>query len=205
MASFFIFATMYCMQPILPLFTESFQISISYASLSMSLTTVGLIFVLIIIGFYSDRNGRLLFIHLSIFSTTIILFIIPFMESFWLIVILRFFQGFTLSGLLGAALAYMAEEIDKKHVGFATTLYISCNSIGGMMGRFVAGYLAESFSWEAALFILGAFGAITFVFVFFTLPKSTAFIKTAETFVEDMKGFLYHFKNPLLLLMFGLG
>lgn len=127
------------------------------------------------------------------------------MESFWLIVILRFFQGFTLSGLLGAALAYMAEEIDKKHVGFATTLYISCNSIGGMMGRFVAGYLAESFSWEAALFILGAFGAITFVFVFFTLPKSIAFIKTAETFAEDMKGFLYHFKNPLLLLMFGLG
>lgn len=205
MSSIFIFATMYCLQPILPMFTKDFNIPISYASLSMSLTTVGLVLGLITIGFLSDRKGRLLFIHLSIICTTIILFILPFMESFGLIVFFRFLQGFTLSGVLGAALAYMAEEIDHKHFGFAATLYISCNSLGGMLGRFFTGYVAESSSWETALFILGGFGLITFFFVFFTLPKSKKFTQSTVTYLEDIKGFLIHFKNPLLLLMFGLG
>src|SRR5699024_1981341 len=100
MTSLFIFATMYNLQPILPIFTETFDIPISYASLSVSLTTVGLIFGLITIGFLSDRKGRLLFIYVSIMTTTIILFIIPLMLSFGLIIFFRFFQCFSLSGLL---------------------------------------------------------------------------------------------------------
>lgn len=204
-ASFFTFATMYSLQPILPVFTRSFEISISYASLSMSLTTLGLIIGLIFIGFLSDRKGRLVFIFSSILTTTIILLVIPFMKYFWVIIIFRFLQGYTLSGVLGAALAYMAEEIEPKHFGFAATLYISCNSVGGMTGRFITGFLTESFSWEIALFILGIFGGLTFLVVVFTLPKSNHFIHSEKRFTEDIKGFFYHFKNPLLLLMFGLG
>src|SRR5690606_36265005 len=85
------------------------------------------------------------------------------------------------------------------------TLYISCNSVGGMMGRFITGFLAETYSWETSLYILGLFGTFTFLFVFFNLPKSNNFTKSSVHFVEDMKGFLVHFRNPLLLLMFGLG
>ena len=205
LTSLFIFATMYSIQPILPMFTEDFQIKISYASLSMSLTTVGLIFGLITIGFLSDRKGRLGFIHLSIIITALILFIIPLMKSFSLIIFFRFIQGFALSGVLGAALAYMAEEIHPQHFGFAATLYISCNSLGGMLGRFLMGYLAEVHSWEFALFLLGVFGVITFLLVLFTLPKSNHFIQSTKNYREDMKGFLFHLKNPLILLMFGLG
>lgn len=205
MASLFIFATMYSIQPILPVFTKDFDIPITYATLSMSLTTVGLIFGLLTIGFLSDRKGRVGFIKVSIFVTTIILFIIPFMPTFGLIVFFRFIQGFALAGVAGAALAYMAEEIHPTDFGFAATLYISCNSLGGMMGRFLMGYLAETYSWESALFLLGGFGIITFSLVLFILPKSRHFIGSTEPYLEDMKGFLVHFKNPILLLMFGLG
>src|SRR5699024_1271381 len=76
LASFFIFGTMYSMQPLLPLLTKNYDISISYASLAMSLTTVGLIFGLLILGFLTDRRGRTIFIHVSIATTTILLFII---------------------------------------------------------------------------------------------------------------------------------
>lgn len=203
--SFFIFATMYCMQPILPVLTKDYQITISFASLSMSLSTIGLIIGLIVSGFLSDRKGRTLFIHLSILSTAILLFIIPLMKSFILVILFRFIQGFTLSGVLGAALAYISEEVDRKHLGFATTLYIACNSMGGMIGRFITGFFAESLSWQTALYLLGSFGLIIFLFVFFTLPKSRYFKQTTTTLMEDMAGFLYHFKNPSLLLMFGLG
>src|SRR5690625_3765523 len=127
------------------------------------------------------------------------------MPTFGLIIFFRFIQGFALAGVAGAALAYMSEEIHPTHFGFAATLYISCNSLGGMIGRFLMGFLAETYSWEIALFLLGAFGIITFLLVFFMLPQSRHFTGSTKPFIEDMKGFLVHFKNPLLLLMFGLG
>lgn len=205
LASFFIFATVYSLQPILPLFTSTFQISISYASLSVSLSLVGLIIGLIAAGFLSDRRGRLLFIHLSVLLTAIILFILPLSSSFSLIVGLRFIQGIVVSGVLGAALAYMSEEIHPKYFGFAATLYVSCNSVGGMVGRFLTGYIAEKYSWEMALTILGVFGLITFFIVLIALPKSKHFIRSDKTVRDDLKGFLVHLKNPVLLVLFGLG
>src|SRR5699024_2324569 len=105
MASLFIFATMYSIQPILPVFKEYFDIPITYATLSMSFYSVGLIFGLLTIGFLSDRNGRVGFITLSIFVTTVILFIIPLMLTFRLFIFFRFIPGFALAVVEGAALA----------------------------------------------------------------------------------------------------
>lgn len=205
LASFFIFATMYFFQPILPILIETYNIPIAYASLTMSLHTVGLIFGLIVIGLLSDRKGRRLFINWSIFTTTLIIFLLPITSYFWLIVLLRFIQGFALSGVLSAALAYMAEEINPRYFGFAATLYISSNSVGGMTGRFVSSYLVETYSFAFSLYILGIFGLFTLLFVVLALPKSNYFIESSKQFSEDIKGFLFHLKNKQLLLMFGLG
>ncbi|WP_431810867.1 MFS transporter [Lysinibacillus capsici] len=62
---------MYSVQPLLPFFTEQFHISVSVASLSVSMTTLSVILGLIVLGFLSDRYGRVLFIHLSIVFTII--------------------------------------------------------------------------------------------------------------------------------------
>src|SRR5699024_11167150 len=190
MASLFIFATMYSIQPILPVFKESFDIPITYATLSMSLNTVGLIFGLLTIGFLSDRKGRVGFIKVSIFVTTVILFIIMLMPAFGVLCFLLLIQVFALAGAAGAALAYLSEQIHPTHFGFAATLYISCNSHGGMIGRFLMGFLAESYSWEIALFLLGAFGIITFLLVFFMLPQSRHLTGSTKPYIKDMKVFI---------------
>lgn len=205
LASMFTFATMYSFQSILPVFTTDYNVPIGLASLTMSLATLGLIAGLITIGFLSDRQGRLRFIYVSVCLTTISLFVIPLIPSFWLIICLRFIQGFVFAGLLGAALAYMAEEIDPGHFGFATTLYIACNSFGGMIGRFITSYLAEAYSWQLALYIIGAFGIAVSLLVFFLLPRSRFFHRSVVSFKEDMQGFFFHLRDPSLLLFFGLG
>lgn len=205
MASLFAFATLYIVQPVLPVFTEVFQISISYASLAMSFTTVGLILGLIFIGFLSDRQGRKKFVVISIFITTFILFLLAMTPYFWFIILLRFIQGFTLAGVLAVSMAYLAEEIDQRNFGFAATIYISFNSFGGMMGRFVASYLVDTFSWEMSFMIIGIFGVFTSIFSWTILPSSKRFHRSTEKFVADLKAFTHHLKQPFLLLMFGLG
>lgn len=204
-ASFFVFATMYFIQPILPVLIEQYDISISYASLAMSLHTVGLITGLMVIGFISDRKGRRSFIFSAISIATIILFLLAFIPYFSLIVLLRFVQGFSLAGVLAVSLAYMSEEIEPRYFGFAASLYISFNGFGGMIGRFISSYLVEKYSYIATLYVIGTAGIITLIIIILLLPKSNYFSESVKSFKEDFKGFTYHLKDRNMLLMFGLG
>ncbi|WP_228548384.1 MFS transporter [Sporosarcina obsidiansis] len=204
-ASVFIFAAMYAMQPLLPIFTEQFDVSVATASLAMSINTVGLIIGLVILGFYSDRLGRSIFVKTSILLTALLFIPMFLSHSFTMILVLRFIQGFAMAGILAAALAYINEEVHERVVSVATALYISFNGTGGMFGRFVTGYLAERWSWELSLQLLMVLGVAVFIMLLFVLPKSNNFQPSTETIRKDMEGFGYHLKNPTLLIVFGLG
>ena len=201
----FIFAAMYAVQPLLPVFTTEFNIPVAYASMSLSMTTVGLIIGLVVLGFFSDRSGRGIYIKLSLIGSVLPLLLMPLTDTFLHIVILRFIQGFALAGVPAAALAYISEEIHKQFTSVATALYISCNALGGMIGRVMTGYITEHFSWEIAFYLLAAGGAIIFVTTLLVLPKSRNFRPGDTSFSKDLEGFMFHLKNPSLLLVFGLG
>lgn len=205
LASLFIFANMYAVQPLLPVFVDEFQVSVSVSSLAMSLTIIGLIIGLVVLGFFSDRNGRRSYIIYSLLGSAIPFFIIPLTESFTVFLILRFIQGFALAGVPAAALAYISEEIDRKNIGYATALYISSNALGGMIGRVLTGFITDQFSWQAAFYFLAVTGLLLFAAVFMLLPKSRNFIPSDLTFTKDIEGFFFHLKNPALLTVFGLG
>jgi YNFM family putative membrane transporter len=68
LASFFVFAGMYAVQPLFPLFVKEFGVSVSASGLALSMTIIGLIAGLIVLGFWSDRSGRTIFIKLSLSS-----------------------------------------------------------------------------------------------------------------------------------------
>ncbi|WP_449355467.1 MFS transporter [Virgibacillus natechei] len=205
LASFFIFACMYAVQPLLPVFVDEFGVSVSESSLALSMTIIGLIIGLIVLGFYSDRMGRTMFIKLSLIGSVIPFLIIPMVDTFYILVALRFVQGFALAGLPAASIAYLNEEIDTRSVGVATGLYISSNALGGMVGRVLTGYITDHFSWQVAFFILAVIGLIVLACVYLMLPKSRFFQSSYLPFLRDIEGFLFHFKNPALLLVFGLG
>ena len=169
------------------------------------MSTVGLIIGLIVLGFFSDRNGRALYIKLSLIGSVVPLLLMPLTDSFLLIIILRFIQGFAFAGVPAAALAYISEEIHRQFASFATALYISSNALGGMIGRVLTGYITEHFSWAVAFYILAAAGTVIFAIILFTLPASRNFKPTNTSFTKDIEGFLFHLKNPALVVVFGLG
>ncbi|WP_076757541.1 MFS transporter [Edaphobacillus lindanitolerans] len=204
-ASLFVFSAMYTTQPLLPVFTEEFGIGVSASSLSVSMTTLGLIIGLLVISFLSDRRGRTLYIKSSVVLAVIPFFIMPFVPSFGLLVLLRFLQGMALAGVPAAALAFISEEVDRRSASFATALYISTNALGGMTGRFITGWVTEHYSWQTAFIGLGIAGAVIAAAVLFLLPASRRFVPASGTVKEDMQAFLFHLRNPLLLLLFGLG
>ncbi|WP_010532092.1 MFS transporter [Lentibacillus jeotgali] len=205
LASFFVFAGMYAVQPLFPVFVKDFGVSVSASGLALSMTIIGLIAGLIVLGFWSDRSGRTVFIKLSLAGASIPFLLIPLSDSFLLLLVLRLAQGFALAGLPAAAIAYLSEEIDKRSVHVATALYISSNALGGMAGRVMTGYITDHFSWEIAFYVLAVIGLVILGAVMFMLPKSRFFAPSRLPFSNDLKAFIFHLKNPALLLIFGLG
>ncbi|GGK07691.1 MFS transporter [Lentibacillus kapialis] len=205
LASFFVFAGMYAVQPLFPVFVKEFGVPVSASGLALSVTIIGLIIGLIVLGFWSDRSGRTVFIKLSLAGAAIPFLLIPLSESFFLLLVLRLVQGFALAGLPAAAIAYLSEEIDKRSVHIATALYISSNALGGMAGRVMTGYMTDHFSWEMAFYVLAVIGLVILSAVIFMLPKSRFFAPSQLPFTNDLKAFIFHLKNPALLLIFGLG
>lgn len=205
LASFFVFAALYAVQPLLPVFVDTFGVSVSVSSLALSMVIIGLIIGLIVFGFLSDRLGRTFLIKASLLGSVVPFLLIPLTNSFIILIILRFIQGLLLAGLPAASLAYISEEIESRSVGTATGFYISSNALGGMAGRVMTGYFTDHFSWETAFFILAAIGTLVVLIVYIMLPQSKFFEKSVVSIRTDLIGFFYHLKNPALLLMFGMG
>lgn len=205
LASAYIFAVMYAFQPLLPILTKQFNVSISYASMTMSVMTIGLIIGLLVVGFASDRYGRSTFVKVSILLVALPFVLLPFLHNFLWVVVLRFFQGMALAGVIAVGLAYINEEVQPKFRSAATALYISCNSAGGMLGRVVVGGLAEKYSWATALYMLAALGIIIFIIVLIFLPKSRNFEASQASVTQDIQAFLIHLKNLNLIIIFIFG
>lgn len=205
LASLFIFASLYTVQPLLPIFVDEFGVTVATSSMSMSLTVIGLIIGLISLGFLSDRYGRVQFIKLAMIFAALPFFLIPYVDSFYFLLTMRFLQGFAFAGVPAAAIAYMAEEIDRRYLGIAMGLYIASNALGGLIGRVATGYITDHASWQTAFILLGCFGMLLGIVLLFLLPKSRRFQPEDLRFSEDIKGFLVHLKNPKLLPIFGFG
>lgn len=134
------FALLYCVQPILPLLSQDFNISPAGSSLSLSAATGMLAFGLMFTGPISDAVGRKSVMVIALMLAAVCTIICSFMTSWHGILLMRALIGLALSGVAAVAMTYLSEEIHPSFVALSMGLYISGNSIGGMSGRLVTGY-----------------------------------------------------------------
>ncbi|WP_176753030.1 MFS transporter [Tenuibacillus multivorans] len=205
LASVFVFSNLYIVQPMLPILVNEFNVSPTESSLVFSVTTFSLLFSLLWFGFLSDRIGRLGILNWSMALSVVPLFIIPNVESFYLLVFLRFLTGISIAGLPAVAVAYITEEVSPRSRGLAVTLYISSNGLGAMAGRIFGGYWSENFTWHSSFYLLGTLGIIIALLCVFLLPRSKNFVASDQSFKHDLKGMFVHLKNVKLIYAFIFG
>ncbi|WP_102344838.1 MFS transporter [Bacillus sp. Marseille-P3661] len=199
------FANLYFVQPLMPAYVDSYQITPTTASLSLSVAVVALIAGLLFFGVYSDRYGRTTLMKVTLVLSIVPLFIFPFLSSFWVLLGLRIIQGFFIAGLPAAAIAYIGEEFEQKSIGLGITIYIACNAVGGMAGRILIGILSDMVGWQTAIWSLCATSVTLFLLFIWWLPKSQYFEPSHLPFKQDVKGMLVHLKNPVLMNAFMMG
>jgi YNFM family putative membrane transporter len=174
-AGFSTFALLYCVQPLLPVFSREFGVSAAQSSLSLSLTTVLVAASVLIAGALSEGWGRKSVMVASLMAAAVLTVISALAPTWHALLLIRALEGVAFSGLPAVAMAYLGEEMSVRSVGLAMGLYIGGSGVGGMLGRFATGYLTDVANWRVALGAIGASGVVAALIFWRTLPPSAHF------------------------------
>src|SRR5699024_7703149 len=142
---------LYTAQPLMPEFSESFNVTPATSSLSLTLTTLALAVSMLIFGSISEVVGRKQIMVGSMFAASLLCVLTPLSgESFTMLLILRSSKRIVLAGVLLITMAYINEEINLRSIPLMMGLYISGKSLGAVFGRVFSGLMVDVCKWQIA-------------------------------------------------------
>ena len=185
------FAQLYSPQALLPLIARQLRISADQSALVISFATIGLALGVIPWSAVADRIGRVKAMSIAVVAATVIGLAVPFAPSFDVILAGRFVEGLMIGGVPAIAIAYLTEEVAARHAARAAGTYIAGTTIGGLLGRLIAGPIGEVAGWRlgvVAVSVLCAACAVSFIIL---VPKPRGFVPQRVR-GQDPSGSLRH-------------
>ncbi|GJE56546.1 MULTISPECIES: MFS transporter [Methylobacterium] len=201
-AGFSTFAVLYGVQPLMPVFADAFQVSPAESSLALSLPCATLAIALLIVSPLSEVWGRKPVMAVSLFASAILTIAAVMMPSWHGFLLLRALTGIAASGLPAVAMAYLSEEMHGRAIGLSMGLLIGGNALGGMVGRLLAGIIADHASWRLGLGLIGVLALLAAVAFQFALPASRHFKAHPMRWREVPASFGHHFTDAGLPWLF---
>lgn len=169
------FAQLYSVQGILPLIASGLEITPSQSSLAVGLATVGVAVSVLPWSVVADRIGRVKAMSISIVVATILGLVVPLSSSLPVLLSIRFFEGAALGGLPAIAIAYLSEEVHRNHTALAAATYVSGTTLGGLLGRIVAGPVAEVTNWRIGTLTVSILAAVAATLFLILAPAPRRF------------------------------
>lgn len=203
--SFMVFANVYVTQPLLPMIAHEFSISELQAASSFTITTLTLGLSLLVYGPLSDALGRKNIMIMALLGVTLTTFSLGFVTQYSELLLLRALQGFFLAGLPAIAVAYLGDEYRPQAMAVAVGLYISGNTIGGIGGRLIGGFVGEWQGPSAAFFVMSVVSMVCFFLFWVLLPNSENFHAKRFRPATLFTNVKLHISNPILLMCYLIG
>jgi MFS transporter, YNFM family, putative membrane transport protein len=160
------FAQLYSPQSVLPLSAADLKTGAADAALIISAATAGLAVGVIPWSLVADRVGRVRAMSISVTAATALGLLVPFAPVYGLLLAGRFMEGALIGGAPAIAIAYLSEEIHPRHAARAAGTYVAGTSVGGLLGRLVAGPIGEAAGWRIGVLsvaVLCGVGALGFI------------------------------------------
>jgi MFS transporter, YNFM family, putative membrane transport protein len=203
------FAQLYSPQAALPLIAADLKIGAADAALIISTATIGLAIGVIPWSVAADRIGRVRAMSIAVTAATVFGLLVPFANSFPLLLVGRFLEGAMVGGVPAIAIAYLSEEIEPRHAARAAGTYVAGTSIGGLLGRLVAGPIAELGSWRIGIFAVAVLCAVAAALFIGLVPRPLGFVPRAlsEPGTEHvlLRRLAVNLRSPRLLTLYAQG
>jgi MFS transporter, YNFM family, putative membrane transport protein len=145
----------------------------------------------------------------AVTAATVFGLLVPFAHSFPLLLAGRFLEGAMVGGVPAIAIVYLSEEIEPRHAARAAGTYVAGTSIGGLLGRLVAGPIAELWSWRIGIFVVAALCAVAAALFITLVPKPLGFVprdlREPGTDHVLLRRLAINLRSPRLLALYAQG
>lgn len=196
------FAVFYCVQPLLPLFSNRFGVNAADASLVVSITLGPMAVALLAAGALSDRFGRRPLMIVSLLAAGGLTLAAAAAPDWNALLALRLLAGLALAGVPAVAMAYIVEEVEDADASHAMGLYISGTAMGGMSGRLLGGFVAEYADWRAAVGLIGGLVVLIALLFWRYTPHSAHFTPRAQSLAGYWAGLRRLFADKAIPWLF---
>ncbi|PJM94347.1 MFS transporter [Streptomyces sp. CB01373] len=199
------FALLYSTQALLPLISGEFHVAAGDASWTVAAATGGLALFVLPASALSERFGRRTVMTASLAVAVVVGLLVPFAPSLGALVVLRALQGAALAGLPASAQAYLAEEVRPRALVTAIGLFVAGNSVGGMSGRVITGWVAQEWGWRVAVGVIGVIAVGCAVAFRLLLPAPRHFRAGSLRPRVLARSVRDHLADPLLRRLYAIG
>src|SRR5690606_26621013 len=156
----FAFIQVYSVQSILPELQRDLNASVVEIGNAVGMTVLAVALISPFIGMLSDALGRKWLIVLSVFALAIPTALMTQAQTVHGLLVVRFLQGLAVPGVSVVAIAYVGEEFRGAAMVRLITGYVTGSVLGGFMGRFLMGHLAEFMSWRTAFGVMAVINLV---------------------------------------------
>lgn len=198
------FLQLYTPQSLLPVFAAEFGAGPAAVSLTVSATTLAVAPVAPFAGALADRIGRRKMIVTAAFILVLPTALIATANSLEEILVWRFLQGLLLPPIFAVAVAYIGEEWPADEIVSVLGVYTAGSALGGFLGRFVSGIVADHWGWRAAFLALAAVELIGALVAARYLPPERRFVPAAGI-TSALRAMPRHFRDARIVVTFGIG
>jgi MFS transporter, YNFM family, putative membrane transport protein len=199
------FAQLYSPQGILPALATDLHVDASRSSLTISAATIGLALAVLPWSLVADRIGRVRAMRIALVAATVLGLAMPWCPWFGLLMVVRVLEGVALGGIPAIAVTYLGEEVAPRFAAVAAGTYVSGTTIGGLLGRLVAGPVAEFAGWRIGTFTVAVIAAAAAVVFFVITPAPRGFRPVPASVGSVLRATAAHMRNRRLLAVYAQG
>jgi predicted MFS family arabinose efflux permease len=203
------FAQVYSPQGVLPQISADLGVGAASAALMVSACTIGLAVGVIPWSIIADRIGRVKAMSVSVITSSALGLLAPFAPSFQLLLAGRLLEGLVLAGVPAIAIAYLTEEISSEHAARAAGTFVSGTSVGGLLGRVIAGPITDIATWRVGVFVVAVLCAAAAAGFVKLAPQSRGFTPSNGLNANPEGGLahrlLVNLRSPRQLALFAQG
>lgn len=204
-AGFATFVQVFDAQAVLPSVRADFGVSTAQSALMVSATTIGLALSVLPWSWLADRIGRTTAMRLSLTAATALSLLVPAMPGYEAVLVMRLLVGVALGAVPALAVAYLAEELHVSWVAVAAATYVSGNTIGGIVGRLVAGPLSETLGWRLGTLAVAVIGVVAAVAFWLLVPPARGFSRHVAGAHPFVRRVLAQLGDPVMVTLYVLG
>jgi len=204
LAGFCTFVALYMPQALLPSLAQEFAVGPAEISTIITASTLAIALTAPFTGALADVLGRKRLITAAMVAVAVPTALTAFAPDVGSLIVWRFVQGLLLPPIFVVTVAYIGDEWPAAEVPTIAGLYVAGSSIGGFVGRFAPGVLADLVGWRSAFLSVAAMILACAAAVAWLLPRERKFVRS-EGFVASLQQMLHHLRNRQLVATYAVG